>query len=642
MKALAVLIAITVTTFAGPSDPGEAAVRFLEKVRANTLNLEPGGDTALTPQTSEPKRKEIARRIERMARDLGRDPLEVGPVKLDGELAAVIVRKIGGFDPTQLQVFPVALVQRDAAWVAAPVPASFANSGTGYSVTLRKRVTLLEDWMLREQVLDLENLREQSADRLRRKIAESLPPATLRAFTPVQTVERFLTACGQRNQPEILGLIGGLSTTLPNDWPQRLKAVDTAVTAASEVKHPWRLLMAAEVLRALVHHEEDGDHALVSIACLDPARSRPHAPQPAIELVHLELTKNPDTGWRIDPPPFFFLPDPENPEDVEDPELDADLRDAFPAKLAALYPPAPQSTAELARQSLLATLQSKNPSELMRCVRLDGDPAAARKACIRAAQTWWALRDPASVRNAVPLALHEDAGHAAATCQFFSARNPDQLDLRILYFEKSPDGWLWTPDPLPDTEKSLRESTDPGQTQRWQDEWQQVLLAECSVLETLPESGAPSEEEARKLIGSWLQAIRAGDVMSAVRFTARLHTPESTATLLRNLGYEMTGARRNRQIPTVTGIRRDAIWTTVATQTDPDNPALCPIYPVIATPAGPRILLEIDWVASSSRSRDFLNKTALERLQKTNAPAAAALKKLFAQHQAQNTPSPPP
>jgi hypothetical protein len=632
---------MAVTGFAGPSEPGAAAVCFLEKVRAANLNLEPGGDTALAPQTSAQKRREIARRLERLGSDLGRDPLEVGAVKLDDDVAAVLVRKTGGFDSSQWQVVPVAMVRRGEEWIAAPVLASFENTDTGYSAMVRKRLATLEDWMLREQVLDLEKLREQSAERMRRKIAESLPFATLRSFTPAQAAARFLSACGQRNPPEILGLIGGLSPTLPHDWPLRLKAVDTAVAAASEVKHPWRLLMAAEVLRALVHHDEDGDRALVSIACLDPARSRPHATRPGIELVHLELSKTTDGCWRIDLP-GNFLQDEENPGNVTDANPDPDLLDAFPAKLAALYPPSPQPTAEQARKNLLATLQSANPSALMRCIRLDGDSAAARKACVRAAHIWWALRDPSCVRNAVPLAIHEDASHAAAACQFFSARDPDQLDLRILYFEKQADGWLWTPEPLPETEKSLRAWTDSVQAKRWQDEWQSLILAECPKLESLPESGAPAEEDARKLIDSWLRAIRAGDVMAALRHTARLHTPESSSTLLRNLGYEMTGARRHRKIPTVTSVRRSGIWTTVSTQADPDNTALGPIYPVIATPAGPRILLEIDWVASPNRSRDFLNKTALERLRKVNVPAADALQKLFAEHHNQNTEAPEP
>ena len=639
VKEICVFLAMAAVALATPGDPGETAVHFLEKIRGNNLNLESGGDTALSPQTSTPKRLEIARRLERLSRDLGNDPLEVGTMKLDDDLAAVLVRKIGGFDPSQLQVFPVALVRRGAQWLATPVPASFENSGVGYATILRQRRAILEDWMLREQALELERLRDQSAMRLRRQIAASLPLATLRSFTASQAAARFLTACERRNLPEILGLLGGLSETLPDDWPRRLQAAASAMTAAAEVKLPWRLLISPDVLRAVVHHEDGGVSAQVSIACLDPTPDKTRPSLPRVELVHLELSKSPDGLWRIDPPGNFLL-EQENPDDTTDDNLDAELLDAFPAKLAGLYPPTPLPTAPQALQSLLATLQHGTPTSLIRSIQLAGDPAAARAACASATQFRWSLRNPVTVHSAVPLAFHEVGALAAAACQCFSARNPDRLNLKILYFENSGDGWYWTPDPPPDAVKSLRDWT-ALQVQRWPDQWQQAFLTESINLEILPDATAPAEDEARQLIGSWLQATAAGDVMAALRLTARLHTPDSNATLLRNLGYEMTGARRNSKAPTLTDVHRGGIWTAVGTRSDPDGKPSFPLYPVVRTPVGPRILLEIDLFASANRSRDFLNQTALDRLRLANPSAADALKSLIAAHQATLSKAPP-
>ena len=130
---------MAMTARGASSDPAKVAIDFLEKVRVGKLDLEPGGDTALSPQTANEKKLEIAKRIERIARDLGNDPLEVGEVKLDDNFGAVLVRKIGGFDPSRMQVFPIALVKHGTEWSAAPVPASFENVGAGYAVALRKR-----------------------------------------------------------------------------------------------------------------------------------------------------------------------------------------------------------------------------------------------------------------------------------------------------------------------------------------------------------------------------------------------------------------------------------------------------------------------------------------------------------------------
>lgn len=626
---------MTVTVSAGASDPGETAVRFLEQVRARNLNLEPGGDTALSPQTSEPKRKEIARRLERLGRDLGTGPLEAGAVKLDDDLAAVLVRTDGGFDPSRLQVFPVALVKRGGGWTAAPVPASFENSGVGYAAGLRQRLATLEDWMLREQAIDLQQLRDQSAERMRRKISASLPPETLRHLSSKQAAERFLTACERGDLPEIFGLLGGLAATLPNDWPLRLKAAETAVAATAGSKHPWRLLLAAEVLRLLVHHEEDGDSATISVACLDPAGNPPRFPIPRVELVHLDLSKSADGLWRIDPPESF-LQEGVIAEDPGAEEAGQDLLDSFPAQLAARYPPTAQPTAERARDALLEALRKGGPAALMPLIRLDGDPAAARNACVRAAQIWWTLREPSNTGCVLPLAWREDGPHAAAACQFFSARSPDRLEMVILHLEHSANGWSWTPEPGEETGQAFHEWSEL-QTRHWQDAWRNAILTECPVLEKFPDAGPPADDASRQLIESWFKATRAGDVMAALRLTARLNLPDSPATVLRNLGYDLCGARRNPRPPTLAGIHRGRILTAAGTRTAADNAPSFPLYPVVATPRGPRILLEIDLLASGNRSRDFLNRTALARLRNASAEAADELAGLYLDHQSQSS-----
>jgi hypothetical protein len=590
------LLAAAVSALGAPGDPGETALRFLEKVRARDLNLEPGGDTALSPQTSGKKRKEIARRLERMASDLGSDPLEIGAVRLDDDLAGVMVRKTGGFDPSRLRVFPIAMVRRGAAWAAAPVPASFENSGFGYTAAVRQRIVALQDWMLREQVLDLANLRDQSAEQMRRKIEASLSSDTLRALTSKQAGERFLSACGRRSLPEILGLLGGLAASPSDDWPLRLKAADAAVNSTA-VKRPWSLLISKNVLKALVHHEEDGNNAMVSVACLDPAGNRSSTPQ--IELVHLELTKSSDGFWRVDPPENFIQESAEA-DTPPDEMLDFELLDAFPAKLAELYPPSPEPSARQAAQALIACLQTGDLSSVVRLIRLEGNSGVARDHCIRAAQVWQALRQPGTMRRAILLAIKEDGGKAAAISQFFSARSPDRLDLRILCFERSIDGWYWTPQPRQETEDAL---------QVWKQEeagrWQETLLADSLELENLPESGAPNEERARTLVDSWLEATRRGDVEAALRLTARLKNPDSKEIVLRNLGYEMTGSRKSPLKPAITGVNRGVIWTAVGVRGTTDGKPVFPLYPVVNTAVGPRILIEVDLFASRNRSPPY-------------------------------------
>lgn len=624
------MLAAALTAHAAPGDPGKVAIGFLEKVRQRKLNLEPGGDTAISAQTADGKRHQIAKLIERMARELGSDPIEVGEVRLDENFAAVLVRKVGGFDPGRLQIFPVALVKRGAEWTAAPVPASFENAGANHAISLRKRVKLLENWMLREQVVDLEKLRQQSADRMRQQIEVSLSAKELRGFTARQMGERFLQACEKKDQPAILGLLGGLSPKLPDDWAARLKSVDRALATGSTDKHPWRLLVSPEVVRVLVHEEERNDGGRVTIGCLDPAGDGGEGAAPRLEAVACELAKGKDGLWQINLPTPFLQENNEPAEDADDsPHLAA-----FSARWTEAHPPTPQAGPDQARQTLLKALGGGDLKSLLMLVQLDADESDARQAILQAAGIWQFTHDPASVRHVMPLAFQSGESSAVATFQFFSTRQPDRLDTRTFYFEKSPAGWLWTPIAAERTRAQFQPGLDAAAAQ-WPGEWQQTLLGDSPVLGELKGLQAPGSEDARKAVQAWLDATRLGDVTASLPLTARLNTPRSAATVLQNLGYELLAGRRSKVLPVITGIYQGEIWTAVGVKMDQGGKSTYPLYPLVQTASGPRVVIEIDLFASGNRGRDYLNKMAFERLEKGSSVAIAdELRGLYAKHQA--------
>jgi hypothetical protein len=633
VKFLSVLLAVALTAHAAPSDPGKVAIDFLEKVRLRKLDLEPGGDTALSAQTADEKKRQIARRLDRMASDLGSDPLEIGEVRMDENFAAVLIRKVGGFDPSRLQVFPVALVKRGAEWTAAPVPASFENAGAGYAIALRKRLELLENWMLREQVVDLEKLREQSAGRMRGKIEVSLPAKDLRSFNAKEVGERFLAACERKDQSTVLGLLGGLSAKLPDDWAARLKAVDHAFAPGSAATRPWRLLTSPEVIRVLVHHEEEHDNGLISIGCLDPAGTGTGSTSPRLEAIECDLTKSPDGLWQINLP-ASFLQESDEAADEPDEMVDSEHLDAFAEKWTRAHPPVPQPDGKLARQALIRALGDGDLKSLLAISQLGGSPEQARKACLEAARIWWTTHDPTAVRHAMPLAFKSDESAAIGMFQFFSTRDPDLLDVRTVYFEKSATGWLWTPEPTDATHDKFQAWVD-SESRRWPDQWQQTLLGDSPLLAKIDGLQAPSKEDARKTVEAWLDATRHGDVTVALPLIARLDDPKSSSTALQNLGYEIIGSRRSKEMPVITGIYQGATWTAVGVKMDQDRKPSYPLYPVIQTDRGPRIVIELDLFAAGNRGRDYLNRMAFERLQKSRSAAAATdLRGLFTAHQA--------
>lgn len=630
VKFLSVLIAVSLIAHAAPSEPGQAAIEFLEKVRTRKVDLEPGKDTALSPHTGADKKREIARRLDRMARDLGSDPLEVGTVKLDENFAAVLVRKLGGFDPGRLQVFPLALIKRDAGWSVAPVPASFENTGTAYTTTLRERLEQLENWMLREQAVEEEKLRAEGAGQMRRKIETGLTARELRGLNAQQIGERFLAACEGENLPAVLGFLGGLAAKYPDDWGMRLKMAELAFRAGgAQATGRWRLLTAPEVLRVLVHHEQSGNRGSFTITCLDPVAKK-NGSLPTLTALQFDLAKSPDGLWQVNPPADFMAP-PEEPADEEPPPQDSDACKRFPYQWFQAHPPTPQPTAELAHQAFITALQDENLRAMLALSNLGTGPAIDWPIHVQAAQLWWTLHNPAAVRHPLPLSFQTDGTAAVAVLQFFTTRDPDRLDARAFYFEKSATGWHWAPNPSP-TLFRFKDWVD-GETRRFEGQWQAAALTGCELLATIGDKPAPSREETRKLAEAWLETLRHGDLRVAASHTARGGDPKSGSTLLQNLGYEIIGTRQDGGKTEITGVYQEKTWAAVGMKTQRGGKPAYPLYPVVQTPGGPRILLEIDLSASGSRGREFLNRAAFERLRKlTSAETADGLQTLLDQH----------
>lgn len=631
VKLISLIMAMAATTaLAATGDPGETAIAFLEKVRAGKIDLAPGKDTALVAHVSPSKRQEITRRLERIARDLADDPLEVSEVKLDNELGAVLVHKTGSYDPSRMQVFPVAMIKRGENWIPTPVPASFENTGMGYAASLRKRLDALEDWMLRQQAVDLDTMRSEAADRMRREIEKTLSAETLRAFTPLQACTEFLRACEQKSLPAILALLGGMSSTQPDDWALRIKAADTAVNKDSLTKRPWRLLVSEEVLRIVISQEADEKSAMFSIGCLDPSSGNTRSKLPKIEFVHLDMTKSPDDFWRINPPSAFILGETERPLG-NDEAIDLDLRKTFSSEIAKLYPPTPLASAQLANEAVIAALQNGSLKSLMKLIDHDTDAVRANQACILAAHTWWQFHGTSLSRSALPLDFKNEDSAAAAIIQIFASGNPDRFTPLILYYQKSADGWLWNPNPNAKTEKQFQK-WQTAAVDRWKNKWQNHLLRECAILTELPKSTELTDDALRTLVNALLASMSSGNAEDALRHTARLDARDSASTLLRNLGYEITGAARNGGKAEIMEIYRGDLWAAVGTRSAPAGKPVFHLYPIINTPEGPRVMLEIDLIESGSRSRDFLNKTAIDRLAKIHPDAAKDLKNLLATH----------
>lgn len=617
MKVILVFLFSSLAAHALPGDPGTAALDFLEKVRQRKVDLTPGGGTALFSGTAEEKRREISRRLDRMARDLGSDTLELGAVKQDADYAAVLVRKTGGFDPGRLQIFPIALVKRGAEWLAAPIPASFENAGAGHALDLRKRVEALETWMLREQVTDLEKLRELSGEKMRQRIEARFTREELGRMDAREVGEKFLTACGNRDVPTVLGLLGGLAARPPEDWDARVKAVEQAMGDKQAVSGSWQAFTSPGVARVAVRVEQSPEKGRITIAFLNPAAKREELAAPRITVTSLDLKKAADGLWQIDLPQELLYESDGVAEDA-----DQEVADLFVRKWRETHSPTPQPTPELAHESLARSLAGGNLGTLLDGMIITQDGTKARADSLRAAQMWWKIHNPAAMYQPLPLELTTDDTTAVGVLQNFSARDPDRWDPIVVYYEKTDAGWWWTPYPKSDTLEKHKEWVTAASA-RLSEEWQQTLF---SQIPTLAETGAQSpvgKEDAEKCVWAWMDACQRGDMNAAMSFIAKLGGAKSGETALKNLRYEISNLGRNPTKPVIIGIYEGKTWTAVGVRSGQAGKPTFPLYPLVRTPQGVRLLIETDLFASTKRRRDFLNEAALGIVEKSSDKATA-------------------
>ncbi len=626
MKVLIILLACLGCQPAFASGPAEAALAFLEKVRLGTVNLEPGRDTALSPSTAPEKRQEISRRLVRLAGDLGKGALEAGSTTVDGDLAGVLVRNTGGFDPSRMRVIAIAVVKRKDGWVAAPLPASFDNTGTGFSTEIRRRVTALEGWMLRGQVTDLEEMRERSLEKMRKDIAEAVDIRLLRSGSPAEVRDQFLAACAKRDLAAMLGFLGGLKEVPLPDWAERLRSADAAVAAGRRVGWPWRLLMAPEVVKVPVSDGGEQSEGLFSYACLDPAGQSSRSAMPVVEILHLDFIREEDGLWQVNLPPAFLLGPGEKVGESEG-DVDQQLLHSFPAGVRKEVPVKPAASMTEAARFLAEALEADTLGPLLSLMDLEGDPGAANKGCARASQFWWMLHHPDAPRLSVPLGFHENGATGIAAFQFFSPREPERLDVRTFYFEKTAAGWLLMEGLKPTNSPSAPEIAvrdwAEDRLKTWRLSWQTIMLERSQQIQSLPTGGAPSAGEARTLVQSWLEAIRRGDIGSALGMAAWMNKQGAATRTLQNLGYEMGSAVRDGGTATITFVEEGRTWVAVGVKSESEDAVAYPLYLVIGTSAGPRLLIETDLFANASSGRELLNKEALRRVDEFADPEAA-------------------
>lgn len=619
-RALAVLVTLAALSAAarGAADgPGEVALSFLRGLTEEN-GVFAVGDTAISPDTPDKHRADIAQRLSKLGRAIRPDDLRVIEEKLDGDLAAVLVSQITDFDSNSVQIHAVGLVKIADKWRPAPLPSSFDSTGLSFRPGFPQRAKELENWMLRARSEQLLRLKEDSFALLFDEMRKLRSPDELHEAKPDKLAADFLAALKARSLPGVLSLLGGLETPRPSEWEDTFEAM-ARILRRPEINHPgWRLLAAPEALRAIVMTEENGDDGLVSVVAMDPASDFEMRPRP--RTIHLPFVRSKGGMWRLRLPQDLLQPAPRSiPQDSDDEEdpVDADIVAAFPGKLLEATPALAEPTPRAAADALLGSLRAPSLEALVPRLDLAAASGIALDGLGRAARLWQRLHHPDDLASPVLLDLHESGDDACALVQIFSAKLPEKPVIETMFFQRGAAGWLANPGfsgssalSFAKDAKAIGEWSGPALKAR-EKNWTEGLLTR---LGGIPADSAPPEEDARRLVGEWRDAIIAGDAAAMFARSACFDDDEGRGRLLRNTGYELL----SRQKGEILGVHRAGRWAAVSMRVPPapgdDSADAFPLYVVATTAAGPRVLPELDLFDPLTRGREFLNRRVWDRI----------------------------
>lgn len=595
-------------------EPGPAAIDFIEKVARGQLDDKPGGDTAMRAGTLREKRRSIQRRLERLEGDLRGGEFEVGAVERRGDLAAVLVRKVGGFDVGKYQVFPVAMVREGELWRAAPVLGSFENAVPWYEADLRRRAAELEEWMMRERVLERMRMLQEGSDRVRKQILATLDEEVAKNDEPGEVLKDFLQRCREGDRAGILGFLGGLWEELPADWEVRMAATNSAVDPEVNARWPWRLLSSDDVSGILLGTRKDEDSTILSYGFLDPALAA-REENSLIQVLHFRMRRDEEGRWAIE------LPDALLKDSAailfEDDGLDENLVARFPERLMARVEGEPYASFEKVREHFVTELKSTSFEGLVSRLDLAGEVQEARSLLGEAARLWWVLHSSNSQTFPVLIGSRAAEGRGVAVMQFFDAKAIGKLDFEVFYFREVKGGWLWTSGGEDDVDE-LTEWAG-GEMERWAGDWKASLMAEASLLTEevwrREDREVLTESEVRDFAEEWLDLFRKRDLRRIIGVAAVLDADRmGIENFLRDLAFEVSHGEVDEWV--LENVIVKGGWAAMVISKEFQGERVRNFLPVIALDGRLRFLPELKFVLGGGRTREFLNQEAFRRLAK--------------------------
>ena len=633
------------------SEPGDAALAFLNALRDDERSpAELLEESEISPHTGEIRRAAISQRLGRLGRYL-RDnhyELKIAEEKRDGDLAAVVLAAVSRHDPLEVDVMTMGLRERRGeGWGVAPVPGSFDNVDFGYDEGLERRAGVLEFWMGAERLARLRILEDEVLAVLRKRMSEAEPRISRATANPVRLVEAFVKACREKDLAAAMVLMGQFEGELTEE-DRRLQRVMSLGLQGLDRRGYWHVLTRRDVVRVAVQ-EEGGDDldAEVTLLTFDPRRGRPVS---LVRFVLLYVGKR----WTIELPNGLRLSDEDRVTFQrallrdQDYEEDNAMRNRFEEEFEKRHQPLRAGTLKEAGEQVGKILRGGSLEDLFRFVYRSEDLSESeRRTAYRNLGAFWnefhQNDTAASDGRLLEVFQHEDTG--VLVFQLISTAQIERLNLTPLLLIRDDTGWAISPGVTTNGNfEKMEEAKQERQTEvhrRFEEQKEELVRRATADLQNRfvkagpPEGAIVEREEAEQLVRKFRSLLREGKLLESFACGALLDPEKGVWDALKSMSYEYRGTKQATAADREVHVQAGRSWAAVSLRVDsgqggaPDYP----MYLVVATREGPRIVVDIGLRLATNKGREVLNGRVWKRVDaQLGEKESALVRSLFEGH----------
>ncbi len=620
----------------------KAAISYLEMLNSGDYNLT--DNTALSSYCSSSRITEIKTQLafyKKTSLSHG-DKYQLIDKKVLGSLAAVIIRAENQSSPLNTHIHALAMVEHNGTWLPAPLPGSFTNTISTYELDTEKATKNLEQWMAKEKNKYQTNARNKASNKLLSKVSQEAEKIDLKNITPEQLTLELIHALRSKDTPKSLAILGVASDVLAPTLETLTSKLSNGLKINS-IDNEWTLVKDAAALVQIMHLDTKNNKVAVGfwnpLVKTEKRAAILYFPFYKSEgKTFLKLPKLLSIGLlsRIE-----RLRQRRRLSDVDRNKLLSKL----PEKIL-------QNTAvktHTDKETLLTTIiGSPKKSEFLKLISLLPreakflNTAAQKKESLEAVSELLVRLQTMQSRSMLNPSPFQNKNIALAPLHVINPHIPEEFTIINIWMIKLEKSWHLIPERIlakhGGAEINLTIQKLLQEMRATQKAAQAKLLhkitAGITSLSPPLQLPPPSEALAKETLFNFFELLKSNKIRPALHYCAALDNT-SNQQILKTSSYLIRGKADQATVTQVLGYHQTDNWAALSLKTHPksSDKKNYPLYLIVNTAHGCKVLLDIELHHSTNKGQELLNKKAWEKL--TNSlpkESLSAVQALFKKH----------